>query len=94
MVKAFGNAVVSLEKGSYTKEPVQTQFGWHLILLEDERATTPPAFEQSKNQIRTTLRRKSLEEYIERLRNQAQIDIKMQPAIEPAAAPTKEPEGS
>ena len=43
MVKSFGDAVVKLQKGLYTTVPVQTQFGWHVIKLEDIRDAQPPA---------------------------------------------------
>ena len=45
MVQPFSDTLVGLKKGSYTEEPVQTQFGWHVILLEDTRESTPPAFD-------------------------------------------------
>jgi peptidyl-prolyl cis-trans isomerase C len=48
MVKPFADAAFALEIGGFTKEPVQTQFGWHVILTEDRRAVAPPAFEESK----------------------------------------------
>lgn len=92
MVEAFSNAAMALEKGTYTKEPVETQFGWHVILLEDARETTPPTFDQSKHQIKMTLQRQQLEDYIGSLRDSAQIDIKYEPGVEPAAE--SEAEGS
>ena len=41
MVKPFADAAFALEPGAFTKEPVKTQFGWHVILAEDRRADTP-----------------------------------------------------
>ena len=53
MVPEFEKAAFALEVGAYTKEPVQTQFGWHVIKVEDKRAQQPPAFEQVKDQVRS-----------------------------------------
>jgi len=79
MVESFNEAVIAMEKGSYSKAPVQTQFGWHVILLEDVRDTTPPPFEQSKGQITAKIRGQRVKLYIEELRNAAQIEIKAMP---------------
>ena len=45
MVPEFEKAALALDVGAYTKEPVQTQFGWHVIKVEDKRAKQPPAFD-------------------------------------------------
>ena len=44
MVQPFSQAVAALEDGAFSKTPVQTQFGWHVILREDSREATPPTF--------------------------------------------------
>ena len=46
MIPEFGNAAFELEKGAYSRQPVKTPFGWHVIYVEDVRETTPPAFEE------------------------------------------------
>ena len=76
MVKPFSDAVAALDKGDYTKEPVQTQFGWHVILLEDKRELTPPAFDQVKDQLQPGLQKQRVDQYLEELRKSAKIDIK------------------
>ena len=48
MVKPFGEAVAKLQPGQLTDEPVQSQFGWHVIKLEESRASTPPAVRRSE----------------------------------------------
>lgn len=51
MVKPFSDAAFALEKGAYTREPVKTQFGWHVIKLEDRRRTAPPTFVERKPEL-------------------------------------------
>ncbi len=90
MVQPFGDAVKTMEKGTYTKTPVQTQFGWHIIKLEDTRDIQPPAFEKVKDNIRSILQNKDIETYLTTLKSKAKIEIKDAPATkpaEPAAAP-------
>jgi peptidyl-prolyl cis-trans isomerase C len=50
-VPEFSQAMVALKKGEYTKTPVKSQFGYHIILLTDTKPTNPPAFEQVKEQL-------------------------------------------
>jgi len=76
MVKPFGDAVKELKKGEYTHEPVQTQFGWHLIQLEDTRTVTPPPFDQVKARIANSIKMKKWEAHIEDLEKQAKIEKK------------------
>ncbi len=75
MVPEFSKAVASMEKGSYTKTPVQTKFGWHVIKLEDIRQMDPPKFSEIKNQVRIIMQNKKLQEYIGKLREQSKIII-------------------
>lgn len=75
MVPSFSDAAGKLKKGSYTKNPVQTQYGWHVILLEDTRSVEPPAFEAVKEQIRVGLQNKLIEQYIADLRKKAKIEL-------------------
>jgi peptidyl-prolyl cis-trans isomerase C len=74
MVKPFADAVVSLKKGEITPEPVQTQFGWHVIQLEDTRDKTPPPFDQVKAQLTNQLIRKKLQAYVADLKKNAKIE--------------------
>jgi len=73
MVKPFGDAVKALKKGEITAEPVQTQFGWHIIKLEDTREVTPPPFDQVKNQLNNGVIQKKLQAYVEQLKTTATI---------------------
>lgn len=76
MVKPFADAAAALEKGSYTKEPVQTQFGWHVIRLEDSREGTPPPYEDVKERLKIMLANQKLQKHIEQIKESATIDIK------------------
>jgi peptidyl-prolyl cis-trans isomerase C len=76
MVKPFADAVKGLKKGEMTPEPVQTQYGWHIIKLEDTREVTPPGFEQVKAQVTKNLIQKKLAAYVEELKKSAKIEKK------------------
>ena len=73
MVKPFSEALAKLEKGKMTTAPVQTQYGWHIIQLDDVRAPTAPAFEDVKEQVKTFAQRKKLQAYLDELRKTATI---------------------
>jgi peptidyl-prolyl cis-trans isomerase C len=76
MVKPFSDATASLEKGAYTKTPVQTQFGWHVIILDDVRESSPPPFDDVKDRIKLLLANQQLQQYVESMKSSAVIDIK------------------
>ncbi|WP_303783415.1 peptidylprolyl isomerase [Azovibrio restrictus] len=73
-VKPFADAMVKLDKGRYTKEPVKSDFGYHVILLEDTRALTPPPFEQLKPQLTQRANQQKVEQLIEELRSKAKVN--------------------
>jgi peptidyl-prolyl cis-trans isomerase C len=75
MVAPFSAAVATMEKGSYSKEPVQTQFGWHVILLEDSRESTPPPFEDLKDRLKMAVTNQQLQKHLQQVRQSAQVDI-------------------
>lgn len=75
MVAPFSEAVAKLEKGKYTKTPVKTQFGWHIILSEDSRKQTPPPMEAVKEQLTPLLQREKIQGMVEGLRKQAKVEI-------------------
>jgi len=75
MVQPFADAVAGLKKGSYTEEPVQTQFGWHVILLEDTRESTPPAFDDIKDRLKVLVANQQLQKHIQQVRESAKIEI-------------------
>lgn len=73
-VPSFAKALVSLKKGQYTKVPVQTQFGWHIIKLDDVRALKVPTFEELKPQLTQRLEQQSIKDYVADLRSKAKIE--------------------
>jgi peptidyl-prolyl cis-trans isomerase C len=73
MVKPFSDAVKALEKGKYTTTPVQSEFGWHVIILDDVRSPEAPKFEDVKPQVEMFVQRKKLQEYLDGLRKAAKI---------------------
>jgi peptidyl-prolyl cis-trans isomerase C len=72
-VKPFSDALVGLQKGQVTETPIKTQFGYHVIKLEDVRAAKIPALEEVKPQIAESLQQKKLQAYQEDLRKKAKI---------------------
>ena len=72
-VKPFSDAMVGLKKGEFTQTPVQTQFGYHVIKLEDVRAAKVPTLDEVKPQIAEALQQKKLQAYQEELRKKAKV---------------------
>lgn len=75
MVPEFDKAAFALEVGKYTKEPVQSQFGWHVIKLEDKRAKQPPAFDDVKDQAKQAVIRDKYFALVKSLRAGAKVEI-------------------
>jgi peptidyl-prolyl cis-trans isomerase C len=73
-VPAFGQALSKLKKGEMTEAPVQTQFGWHVIRLDDERALKFPSYEEVKPQIQQEMRQQQVQKVVSDLRAKAKIE--------------------
>ncbi len=72
-VKPFSDAMIALEKGKYTPQPVQSPFGFHIIKLEDVREAKAPPYEEVKPQLAQRLQGKILEDHVMELRTKAGV---------------------
>jgi peptidyl-prolyl cis-trans isomerase C len=72
-VKPFSDAMVALEKGKFTETPVKSDFGYHVILLEDVREMKAPALEEIKPQLSQRLQQQMIEKHIESLLSKAKV---------------------
>ena len=84
MVPEFSAVAFALEPGKIS-EPVKSQFGWHVIKVEEARDKKPPAFDQVKGQIETFVVRKAQADYVTKLRTEAKVE-RLDKKDEPAAA--------
>jgi peptidyl-prolyl cis-trans isomerase C len=76
MVKPFSEAVEKLQKGQMTQAPVKTDFGWHVIRLDDTRPVAPPPFDAVKDRLGPMVQQRQLREYVEGLRKAAKVEVK------------------
>jgi peptidyl-prolyl cis-trans isomerase C len=73
-VKPFGEALAKLKKNEYTKTPVKSDFGYHVIMLEDSRPANPPPFEQVKQQMQQRAAQQQVEQLVKELRGKAKVN--------------------
>jgi peptidyl-prolyl cis-trans isomerase C len=73
MVKSFEDAAFALEKGAVTEKPVQSQFGWHVIKVEDKRQSKPPSFEDAREQISQEMSQEAAGDVVKELTEGANI---------------------
>ena len=86
MVPEFGAAVSKLDKGKFTEAPVKTQYGYHVILLEDSKPIEAPPFDEVKASMARTLQQQNLKKWLDDLKAKAKIEIAGAPAT---TAPAK-----
>lgn len=73
-VKPFSDAMVKLENGKYTTVPVKSDFGWHVIQLDDTRELKLPSFDEAKGQIAQQLQQRMVQKHVEDLRAKAKVE--------------------
>ncbi len=76
MVPSFSQAVANMKKGELNKTPIKSQFGWHVIILDDERTLTPPEYSAVKEEIDKVLIKEKLNKYLQDLNKNAKIELK------------------
>jgi peptidyl-prolyl cis-trans isomerase C len=77
MVKPFAEAVVALQKGQHTKTAVQTQYGWHVIQLEDTREVAAPPYDEVKERLGQIVLQKQFKTYTDELLKTAKVEKKL-----------------
>ncbi len=75
MVKPFSDALAKMSKGSYTKTPVKTRFGWHVILLEDEKSNDVAKLDKVKDAIVKQLKQQKMAAELVKLREKANVVV-------------------
>ena len=74
MVPEFSEAAFKLKPGQIVDQPVKTQFGWHIILVEDRKKAAPPSFDEARGQLASKLSQTLLTGLLEKLRGNAEIE--------------------
>jgi peptidyl-prolyl cis-trans isomerase C len=74
MVKDFADAAFALPAGKYTTAPVKTEFGWHVIKVEDHRVSTPPSFDEARKEVGQLVARDAVDAKLKELRSTAKIE--------------------
>ena len=86
MVKPFAEAVAAMEPGQTSTEPVETQFGWHVIKLEEKRDVKLPELENMKPQLKRQIEQEKMMSYMKDLRTKADVKVLLKDEAKPATA--------
>jgi peptidyl-prolyl cis-trans isomerase C len=81
MVPPFAQAVSSMEAGTFSETPVQTRFGWHVILLEDTVDQEPPGLDAVRADITSLVEQRKIEEFLGSLRDTAVVVVEEQSTV-------------
>ena len=74
MVPEFQNAAFAMKDGEISTSPVKTQFGWHIIKVEERRKSEPPSFDQMAAELRRDMNQKAYQSIIDEQRKKAKIE--------------------
>lgn len=75
MVEPIADAVQTMTVGQYSSEPVQTEYGWHVLFLDDLRDAPPPGLDTVRTELTNVVEREKLEAYIAELRGEAEVVV-------------------
>jgi peptidyl-prolyl cis-trans isomerase C len=75
MVKEFADAAFAMKPGEISTQPVKSQFGWHIIKLNDRRKKAPPSLEELRSEIQTDLSEKAIQAVVNDLRKAAEVKV-------------------
>jgi len=85
------NALAGLKPGEYTKTPVQTSYGWHILKLEESRAVSPPPYDQVKQRVEQIVETKKFRSYMDELMRTAKVTKTLEPPAAALPAPALAP---
>lgn len=94
MDPSFAEAALALEPGDYTRDPVETAFGWHVILLVDRRADNIPSFIDMQASLRDEARKEAMDRLVFGLRSEAQVEMFPEDALDEKGAPATQSDAS
>lgn len=90
VVPEFGAAIEAQALGEISTAPIQSQFGWHVVLVHETRKMNPPALENVKSQVESMIRNERMQQYVQALRAEAKIEIMTTEKAEPEEASESE----
>lgn len=91
LVPEFASAMIKLKKGEVTKAPVKSQFGWHVIKLEESRAIAFPELDKAKERIANQLAQNDIRKFVGELRAVAKVEVPTAPPSTESPAPVETP---